>query len=350
MSHGHSDRPRPRRRVACVLLTLALLLSAVSPRPAVAIKWPSGCPTSRGTLVHAGGHLYVDAPFVHPGHEMGLFLDQREVRRRGGFSLEPEGNTVQIVFRPLGGGAAITLPAFAVTAASADALYFPFPDTRAVLGRIVAGPMDVLVRSGARVRRARRVVALPPGNDVLSLLASGVDATALATVDRSRRLWIPLEFAGLGPGMPMPSCPVELTQKMAFAVRLVPTEVDVDDVLPHASYTNLRRGKLYFGDFLLNGINVYGEDTGSTLDVRELNRAAIICGLNDALSLVLMVRLNESALGPRSRILPVVEGGAPLPLELANVSGEPAIASQLASAAEDSFGNRCALPAGSHAN
>lgn len=352
MSHGHSDQPRPRR-VACVLIvatTATILLSAATPRPALAIKWPSGCPTSRGELVHAGGHLYVDAPFVHPGHEMGFFLDQREVRRRGGFSLEPGGNRVQIVFRPLDGGAPIALPALDVTAASADALYVPFPDTRTVLGRVVAGPMDVVVRSGARVRRARRVVALPPGNDVLALLASGVDATALGAVDRARRLWIPLEFAGFGPGMPMPSCPVELTQKTAFAVRLVPTEVDVDDVLPHASYNNLRQGKLYFGDFLLNGINVYGEDTGSTLDVRELNRAAIVCGLNDALSLVLMVRLNESALGPHSRILPLVADGAPLPLELANVSGEPAIASRLASATEDSFGNRCALPAGSHAH
>lgn len=348
MSHGHSDQPRPRR-VVRVLLLAALVLPAFPPPAALAIKWPSGCPTSRGELIRAGGHLYVDAPFVHPGHEMGFFLDRREIRRRGGFSLEPEGNRVQIVFRPLGGGAPIALPELAVTAASNDALYFAFPDTRAILGRVVAGPIDVLVRSGARVRRAHRVVALPPGNDVLTLLASGVDAIALATVDGARRLWIPLEFAGLGPGMPMPSCPVELTQKMAFAVRLVPTEVDVDDVLPHASYSNLRQGKLYFGDFLLNGINVYGEDTGSSLDVRELNRAAIICGLNDALSLVLMVRLNESALGPHSRILPLVRDGAPLPLELANVSGEPAIASRLARATEDSFGNRCALPAGSHA-
>jgi hypothetical protein len=338
MSHGPAHHSP--RRVLAVLLAVLLLLGWSIP-PAGAIKWPAGCPTTQGKLIHAGGRLYVAAPFVHPGHELGFFLDAREVRRSGGFSLEPDGNTVEIAFRPLAGGL-VRLPAFAVTAASASALYFPFPDTQSAVGRIVAGPMDITVRSGKRVRRARRVVALPPGNDVLALLQSGVDATALATVDEARRLWIPLEFGGLGPGMPMPMCPVELTQKTAFAVRLVPDEIDVDDVLPHASYTNLRKAKLFFGDFLLNGVNVYGWDTGSTLDVRELNRAAIVCGLNDALSLVLMVRLNESALGPTSRILPVVKDGKPLPLALANVSGEPAIASQLQNATEDSFGNRCA--------
>lgn len=338
MSHGPANHSRCR---VTPLLVLAALLLLVSPRPSGAIKWPSGCPTSRGNMVHAGGRLYVAAPFVHPGHELGFFLDEREVRRRRGFNLEPDGNTVEIAFRPLAGGL-IRLPAFKVTAASASALYFPFPDAQSALGRIVAGPVDITVRSGKRVRRARRIVALPPANDVLTLLESGADVTALATVDKARQLWIPLEFSGLGPGMPMPMCPVDLTQKTAFAVRLVPDQIDVDDILPHASYTNLRKAKLYFGDFLLNGVNVYGEDTGSTLDVREFGRAAIVCGLNDALSLVLMVRLNESALGPTSRILPVVKDGKPLPLALANVSGEPAIASQLQNATEDSFGNRCA--------
>lgn len=145
--------------------------------------------------------------------------------------------------------------------------------------------------------------------------------------------------------MPMPTCPVDLTQKIAFAVTLVPNKAQPDDVLPHASYTNLRKAKFYFGDFLLNGINVYGGDANVSFNVRELNRgAAIICGLNDALSLVAMVPLKESALGPRSQILPYVADGSPLPLRLANVSAEPMIADELGSITHDSFGNQCAAP------
>lgn len=333
----------PLAPVATLSLLGALSLFALTPDTAQAIKWPSGCPTSRPEPVRAGSRMFASSPFVHPGHEVGLFLEERDVRRRGGFAIEPDGNTIEIVFRPLG-GPPIPLPSFTATAVSASALYFTFPDTRAVLGRVVAGQMDITIRGAGFVRRAHRPVALPPGNDVLTMLEHGIDATALGAVDAMQRLWIPLEFAGFGPGMPMPTCPVELTQKTAFAVRLVPTLDDVDDVLPHASYTNMRKAKLYFGDFLLNGINVYGQDTSSSLDVREMSRAAIVCGMNDALSLVLMVRLKEAALGPRSRILPIIKDGSPLPIELANISAEPVVANQLGTVTEDSFGNACAAP------
>lgn len=336
----HPDRSRTRATAARLLAALALV--AAVPSTGSAIKWANGCPDSRPALIRAGGRMLTSSPFVHPGHEIGLFLEQTEAERRG-FSVEPDGNTIEILFRPLG-GEPIALPPFRATAVSSSALYFDFPDTRSVLGRVVAGPMVITVRSAGTIRRARRPVALPPANDVLTMLEHGIDATAFGAVDPARRLWVPLEFSGLGPGMPMPTCPVELTRKTAFAVRMVPTLVDVDDVLPHASFTNLRKAKVYFGDFLLNGVNVYGEDTSSSLDVRELNRAAIICGMNDALSLVLMVRLNESAFGPRSRVLPLVKDGSPLPIELANVSGEPAIANQLSTVTRDSFGNQCAAP------
>jgi len=341
MSYGHRH---PTRLVPAARLGAVLLLLLAATNPAWAIKWPSGCPESRTHLIHAGSRMFASSPFVHPGHELGFFLRAGEETRRGGFSIEPDGNTVEIVFRPVD-GEPIALAPFRVTAATPSSLYFTFPDTRDVLGRVVAGPLEITIRTGAITRRARRPVALPPGNDVLTMLEHGKDVTALGAVDTARRLWIPLEFSGFGPGMPMPSCPVELTRKTAFAVRLVPALPDVDDVLPHASYTNMRKAQIFFGDFLLNGVNVYGEDTGSTLDVRELNRAAVICGMNDALSLVLMVRLKESALGPRSRILPVVRDGSPLPIEMANVSGEPVVASKLAASTHDSFGNQCATPA-----
>jgi hypothetical protein len=345
MALRHSSRTRTPRAAALGLL-IALAVVAALPAAGWAIKWPSGCPASRSKLISAGGRMFVSAPFVHPGHEIGFFLGEADAARRG-FSIEPDGNRVEIVFRPLG-GAPIALPAFRATAVSPSALYFDFPDTRVAIGRVVTGPMDITIRSAGSVRRARRPIALPPANDVVTMLEDGSDASVLGAVDAARRLWIPLEFSGLGPGMPMPTCPVELTQKTAFAIKLVPTLIDSDDVIPHASYTNMRKGKLFFGDFLLNGVNVYGEDTRAALEVREFERgAAIICGMNDALSLVLMIRLKESALGPRSRVLPVVQDGSPLPIELANISGEPVVASKLRTVTHDSFGNRCAAPSGS---
>ena len=342
MAHLPPRHRLTRRQHAAAALG-ALLLLALPATEGAAIKWPAGCPESRSRRIHAGGRMYASSPFVHPGHEVGFFLRAGEPEHRGGFSVAPGGNTVEIVFRPVG-GEPIPLPPFAATAVDASTLYFTFPDTREVLGRVVTGPMDITIRTGGVTRRARRPVALPPGNDVLTMLEHGHDVTALGAIDAARRLWIPLEFAGFGPGMPMPTCPVELTQKTAFAVRLVPTLQDADDVIPHASHTNMRKARLYFGDFLLNGINVYGEDTGSALDVRELNRNAVVCGMNDALSLVMMVRLKESAFGPRSRVLPIVKDGSPLPITLANVSAEAVVANQLAAATEDSFGNQCAPP------
>lgn len=340
MSPIDSKRRRTRRTVLAGLLCALTLLT--TPGAARAIKWPAGCPDSRPRLVSAGGRMYATSPFVHPGHEIGFFLPDAEARRRGGFATEPDGNTIEIVIRPVGGNA-VALPPFKVTAVSTTALYFTFPDTRTLLGRTVAGPMDVTIRSASSVRRARRPVALPPGNDVLGMLEHGLDATALGAVDQSRRLWIPLEFSGFGPGMPMPMCPVDLTQKTAFAVQLTPTAPDTDDVIPHATFTNMRKGKLFYGDFLLNGINVYGGETGSRLDVREFRKAAVvICGMNDALSLVLMVRLKESAFGPRSKILSTIKDGSPLPIQLTNVSAEPAVANHLETVTEDSFGNACA--------
>lgn len=344
MALGHSNR---RWKPSALIMGLMGACLALTPAASWAIKWPSSCPTSRPKLVHAGSRMFVSAPFVHPGHEIGFFLREGETRRGGGFSVEPDGNTVAIVFRPLG-GTPIALPPFAVTAVSASALYFTFPDTRASLGRLVTGPVEITITGGGSTRRAHKPVALPPGNDVVTMLEHGLDGTALGAVDAARRLWIPLEFSGLGPGMPMPTCPVELTQKTAFAVKLSPSEPDTDDVIPNASFTNIRKGKLFFGDFLLNGIDVYGEDTSASLDVREFQKGAVvICGMNDALSLVMMIRLKEAALGPKSRILPVVKDGSPLPIELANISAEPAIANQLQTVTHDSFGNECAAPRGS---
>src|SRR5262245_43970678 len=127
---------RPARLLWCaVVVIVAACLSASS--PALAAKWRH-CPSQ---LHYWGSHIgAMSAPFAHPGHEVGSLLSSQEVATSGGFSTEPNGNTVTITLESLF-GAPIVMPSFSVAAVSPETLYFVFPDTRAVLGRVLAGPV-----------------------------------------------------------------------------------------------------------------------------------------------------------------------------------------------------------------
>jgi len=117
-------------------LGLAIVLTAM---PARAAKWRH-CPSELGWYpTHIGA---LSAPFIHPGRELGIFLTNREQRDSGGFSTDPGGNTIQVTFVSLW-GEAISLPPFTAAAVSPTTLYFTFPDTRAVVGRPLAGPVAV---------------------------------------------------------------------------------------------------------------------------------------------------------------------------------------------------------------
>src|SRR5436309_2799857 len=116
---SHETRASVRTPLALALLTG--LLSSATPAPAA--KWRH-CP-SQLRYYHAKIGA-VSAPFVHPGHEVGIFLSDQEMVDSGPFSTEPGGNTVTVTFASLF-GPRITLAPMPVSAVSPATLYFTFP-------------------------------------------------------------------------------------------------------------------------------------------------------------------------------------------------------------------------------
>jgi hypothetical protein len=209
---------------------------------------------------------------------------------------------------------------------------------------VVAGPLYIVVRRGDTVvLEAKRPLLLPPANDVAALVEQGEDAEALGTMDEAGRLWIPLQFGGFGAGKPMPSCPADMAPLVAFAVGLGVTRRDAEgEELPHTELSDLKKSRFFLGDFVLHGVNVYGEKLPTKLNVRNLKgRGIAICALNDSLDLVLMIPLRQGATGPFSEILPLVRDGAPFAVKLRDISAEPPVAPLLGRVKKDSFGNAC---------
>jgi hypothetical protein len=266
-------------------------LLCAHPSPAEAAKWRH-CPSQFGYVPSTLGA--VTAPFAHPGHELGVLLTANEVARTGGFSTEPDGNTVRVTFASLF-GEPITLPDLTVAAVSPSTLYFTFPDTQAQRGSPLAGPVYLQVTTGTQ-RTAeinpRHLVGLPPSTDVGRLVSGESEQGALATMDQRGALWIPVQFSAYGPmPKPMPTCPgtfIPLTSfNVGVSVRAIPRGIS-DPTPTYPPFRALRRVDLFLGDFLVNGTNFYGMQVGKLPVFRAPRGFGIkVCGVNDAVDLVM---------------------------------------------------------------
>src|SRR5581483_1594590 len=179
------EASRTRRLLRALVVGTLLTVPGTS---ALAAKWRH-CPSQLGYYPSTTGAT--SAPFIHPGRELGIFLNDKEVGETGGFSTQPNGNTVRVTFASLFGNP-IALPPFAATAVTPATLYIRFPDTRAVAGRLLAGPVSIDVASGGRTTAqiaARHLVALPPPTDVKTLVSGGLGQAALATMDTRGAIW-----------------------------------------------------------------------------------------------------------------------------------------------------------------
>jgi hypothetical protein len=201
------------------------------------------------------------------------------------------------------------------------------------------------VRVGERfVGETYKLTILPPFNDIRALTEQGSDVELLATTDfTGRRMWIPFSFGGFGIGDPM--CSTLLTPITAFAVDFTLRRGE-DELMPHLTFTDLKKTKLFLGDYEVWDKNLYGMKFASLKNIRHLRNGAglAICTLNDTMDLVMMVRLQQAARGPNSEIMPIVRDGSPFTVKLRNISADPAVSAELSSITTDAFSSPCPAP------
>jgi len=340
----------PTRADMASSLRPLILLSALSllagSTPVGAAKWTHGCPSApiRLTPSVLGA---TTSPFIDPGHEIGIVLSSSELRTKGGFSALNDGNIITVTFASLFGGP-IVLPSFTAAALSAGTLYFTFPDTRVVLGRALAGPVEIRVVTRGRVSALispRTLVALPPANDVSELVNEGSSRAALATMDSRGQLWIPLSFSRMHPmPMPMPNCPDDavFTPRNAFAVG-----VEVRAGMDHPTYPPLRavrKGDVFLGDFQGNGGNVYGARV-RRMPLLRISRGfgVAVCAVNDAANIVLKLRGRRRWAEPGSGFSSWMVSSQPLAITLADVTSQFDVSKDLDGLQFDSFGTSCSF-------
>ena len=336
---------RPLRFVAALLLTLAIA------DPAGAAKWAGGCPKVKQklwTVGHGNVTAYtISKLFEHVGHDVTFYLRDFDVTRTGGFSTDPDGNTVQVTFTPLFADP-IPLPPFTATGTTHSTLTFKIPDSRDSIGRLLVGYATIAVSRGTyplfETKRYRQLI-LPPMNDVHALTTAGTSVEVYAVIDKGARVWLPLDFNGFGQnGEPLPACPTVLTPVTPFAVDFSLKKGD-DQALPYVNFGQLKKNRIFLGDYLVFGLNMYGNKLQTNLDVSpSAGKEVVLCGLNDALQLVIMFQLQNPALGSNSELLDLVRDASPLTIKIENVSLDPEVAERLQSAAYDSSHLACYPP------
>jgi len=339
---------RLSHEAGAVLAALALGVFLLGPSvPAHAVKW-SHCPSQLAYYPARIGA--VNAPFVHPGHEIGIFLSSTDMGVTGSFSTDPGGNTVTVSFASLF-GPPITLPPMAVTAVSPATLYFAFPDTREILGYPLAGPVDVVVTTGGNITAdidPRHLVALPPATDVGLLASGGGQLNVLATMDTSGAIWIPVQFGSFGTmNKPMPMCPGQFTPIVALTVGVTVRSIPVSyapGAPPTPTYPPFRalhKVNLYLGDFLVDGVNHYGERM-SNMAVAQIPRGwgMRLCGKNDALDVVVRAPGWHRWARPWSPFGAWMPSSQPMTVTLADLSAD----ANLSPSGLDAFGEVCQLP------
>jgi hypothetical protein len=264
----------------------------------------------------------------------------------GGFSTAPDSNIVRIRFTSLF-GAAIDLPAMTATAVSPGTLYLQFPDTGALLGQVLAGPISLTVMTGNNTTAdilPRHLVALPPAADVAALVDGAAQQGALGTMDTRGSIWIPIQFSSYGTMMkPMPTCPGTFTPKRSFGVGVTvrATPSFMSDAPPaYPPLRALHRIDVFLGDFLINGVNYYGMAVGK-LPVFRIPRGwgIKVCGVNDAVDLVLRAAGSSRWARPWSGFAAWMPDSRPLEIVLA----QTAVDDGSLTTGQDAFGNACLL-------
>jgi hypothetical protein len=163
-------------------------------------------------------------------------------------------------------------------------------------------------------------------------------------------IWVPLGFRDFGQtGSPLAECPTILTPVTAFALDASLKKGD-DQLVPYVHMGQLRRNKIFLGDYLMVDIktgierNFYGNKlAGTKLSVKPTKGHGVsLCQLNDALELIVQIGTTNPALkNKQSELLPLVQDGSPVVLKVENISLDPTVAPLLQQAPKDSLGQSC---------
>ena len=350
---------------------ISLFLVICLALPVEAAKWQGGCPLVKHKLLTVGKPTSKQLPFRelskmqplrgprarasvrginHVGHELTIELDAKDVaksNRAGGFSIEPNGNSVVMVFNPVGRdddyyADPIVLPPVPFTATSSTSGSFVIPDSRPLIGRLVVGPASIIVFRGETLLfDIPKTVIMPPMNDMRAIADDGYEAEMLGALDHKGNVWFPLGFSGFGEnGESLPECPTVLTPVTAFAVGLS-LKKDEDEALPYVSMGQLKANYLFLGDYLVFGKNFYGNKL-LQLDVQPLQgNGVVLCALNDAIQLIAKIPLQNPALGKGSALVPLVRDGSPVRAKIHNISADDYVASVLERVEADAFKSIC---------
>ena len=332
---------RPCRARIVLLVCLAMLTTTVL--PAWGAKWSFGCPKAKEKLkpIDRLGTRSAYWFYVHVGHD--IVLRHKEAL----FSTDPDGNTVELTFLPLGGGDPIPLPPFTATAVSASTLQFPAPDTRPILGRLVVGPMKIVVkRNGVTiVDSIRNPTVLPPMNDMRALTETNGAVEALATMGfkGGKFIFVPFTFEEYGEGTPLPGCETSELSPVALFAADFTLKKGPDEIIPSVSFKAIKKALLFFGDYNIAGINLYGQKLRSPVNAQRVPGGGVaVCALNDTYELVMALPVGENVRNPSSDVMPMIRDGSPLVLNFRNISADPDV--NLHGITADSMKNPCPAP------
>jgi hypothetical protein len=342
--------PRPHEARRSVRLPLRALLVATAcvavGAPALAAKWRQ-CPSQIHLYPSKTGAM--SSPFAHPGHEVGIFLSRREVAVSGGFSTEPDGNTVTVTLDSLFGDP-VVLPPISVAAVTPSTLYFAFPDTRQVVGRLLAGPAGIVVTTGTTTTAeilSRHFVALPPATSVGALVAGEIQQGAQATMDAHGSIWIPVEFSAYGVmTKPMMMCPGQFVPLTAFTVGVTvrSSPVLTDGPPTYPPLRALKKMDVFLGDFVIDGNDYYGLGVGhATVNPIPRGWGIRVCGINDAVDIVLRARGSSRWAQPWSDFNAWMPNSQPLQIALTDMSADTNL-ENITAGDVDAFGEECTLP------
>jgi hypothetical protein len=215
---------------------------------------------------------------------------------------------------------------------------------------VLAGPAGIHVTTGTATTAEilpRHFVALPPATSVGALIAGQIEQGAQATMDTHGAIWIPVEFSAYGVmSKPMMMCPGQFIPLTAFTVGVTvrSTPIVMDGPPAYPPLRALKKMDVFLGDFRIDANDYYGLGVGhATVNPIPRGWGIRVCGINDAVDIVLRARGSARWAKPWSDFAVWMPGSQPLQIVLTDMSAQSNL-QDITAGDVDAFGEECTLP------